>query len=385
MNRVTDRVVCLWAMYCLMVVVAGTSVLRIARGQEVLPPPVPTPPGAHPHQILIADPGGQGRGQTIVIVTHSGNVPLVGRVFQNAGQGPTCCEEMLQRVGVDCDHDAAEHCLGGGIDVHVFGDLPHGSLTNNHATLRLGFPGLIIDNHDARTGQRRVKASLLSDRVEQETAGSAAPLPRLGCPSVAAGECTCAGEPACGSECAAGHCPGCKCDECQSAMHVAESDEPTCGDESCALARLVLDNDQDDGDEITDFHPLKLMQHIAALMAEKAAAQAALEARDQADEKLSELVETITELIADNAALDAKLEAQAEHARLRETITDLAAENARLKAHVELAAERAELAKNAFAMALENERLKLRLADLEQRHAAAEAARTAAKPRPETK
>src|SRR5205085_6461736 len=134
---------------------------------------------------------------------------------------------------------------------------------------------------------------------------------RLGCPA-AAGECTCAGEAACGSDCATAHCPGCKCDDCQRANHVAENDEANCGDEKCAVATMVIKH-LEHHDEFADFHPLKLMQHIAGLMAEKAAAQAALEAREETDEQLAELYETMAELAADNAALDAKLEASAEN------------------------------------------------------------------------
>jgi len=380
MNRVTDRIVCLWAIYCLTVVVAATSLLEIARGQEVLPPPTPTLRAARSNQALIAD-AGPGHVPTIVIVT---NVPLLGHLFQNAGHGPTGCEEMLQRLGVENDCDAADHCLAGEINVHVFGELPHAGPATiiNRALLR---PGFIIDTREMRGGERRLKASLLARHIEGEPEGDAVvSLPRLGCPSAAAGECTCAGQATCGSECAAAHCPGCKCDDCQSAGHVAESDEAKCGDENCPLAALVLNHEEED-DELPDFHPFKLMQHIAGLMAEKAAAQAALEVRDETDEKLSALVDTITELVAENAALDAKLEAQAEHGKLRDTITELATENARLKAHVELAAERTEFLKNALALTLENERLKVRLAELEQKHAAAEAARTAAESHGERK
>ena len=125
--------------------------------------------------------------------------------------------------------------------------------------------------------------------------------------------------------------------------------------------------------------------HIAGLVGEKAAAQAALAVRKEADEQIGELFETMAELLADNAALDAKLEAAAEQRKLVEKMAELAAENARLKVHVELAAERAEATRSAMALTLENERLKLHLAALEQKQILAEAARTAAKPRGERK
>jgi predicted nuclease with TOPRIM domain len=144
---------------------------------------------------------------------------------------------------------------------------------------------------------------------------------------------------------------------------------------------MVAEEVRHDEESLPPHHPLKLIQHIASLMADKAAAEAALETQQASHEEQSELFETVAELMAANAALQTKLEAQSEQARLAEKLADLAAENARLKAHVELAAERTELTRGAISLSIENERLKLRLAELEQRHAAEEAVRTAERSR----
>jgi hypothetical protein len=211
--------------------------------------------------------------------------------------------------------------------------------------------------------------------VEQPTANITAKFIRLGCPCVAAGECVCASHAACGAECAAAEASAVKSCPCS-----AEADEAKCGDEGCEVANIVVRHFSHH-EEAAEHDPFKLMQHIAGLVGEKAAAQAALAVRREADEQIGELFETMAELLADNAALDAKLEAAAEQRKLVEKMAELAVENARLKAHVELAAERAEVARSAVALTLENERLKLHLAAMEQRQALAEAARTAAKPR----
>jgi hypothetical protein len=212
--------------------------------------------------------------------------------------------------------------------------------------------------------------------VEHPTANITARFLRFGCPGVAPGECNGACEAtACGAQCAAAKDDTCKCCPCAD-----RTDEATCGEENCEVANILVQRVQH-VDELDEHHPLKLMQHIAGLVGEKAAAQAALAVRKEADDQIGELMETMAELLADNAALDAKLEAAAEQRKLLDKMTDLAAENARLKAHVELTAERVELARNSAALTLENERLKLHVAELEQKHALAEAARTAAKPK----
>jgi hypothetical protein len=196
---------------------------------------------------------------------------------------------------------------------------------------------------------------------------------RVGCPCTAAGDCHCpAGACRCGGECL--------CGSTCSAAAAAKS-----GQDSCAITVGHAEQLNQQPAEPVPHDQLRLLQHMASLLAEKAAARAELDTRKEASAKLIELYETIAELIAANAALEAKLEAQAEHAKLAEKLADLAAENARLKTHVEFAAGRAETSQHSISLTLENERLKLRLADLEQKHAIAEATRTAAKPRGERK
>jgi hypothetical protein len=265
-------------------------------------------------------------------------------------------------------------------------------------------PGTIIDTRDIRHSQRRVKASLLAraeaaDGDDEATTGFL----RLGCAACGLGECKCgsdtaeARETACGSECAAASCTAgaytastftttksgdCKCDDCKCCKHNFAFEEVKCGEEEakcgeeCGTLGLVVENGEHH-DEFADYHPLKLMRHIAVLMAEKSAAEAALEVRNEAHEELAELYEAMAEVMADNAALDAKLIAAAEQRKLLERIADLATENARLKVHAEVAVERAEMLKAGTALSVENVHLKQRLAELEQKHAAEEAARTA--------
>jgi hypothetical protein len=235
----------------------------------------------------------------------------------------------------------------------------------------------------SQAGCEKISSKILAAPCEVETERHiglfTARFLRQGCPCTATGECACASHATCGQECAAAKAGSCNCCPC-----AAHAEEATCGEESCKAKDILIHRTQH-VEHLAEHDPLKLMHHIAGLVGEKAAAQAALAVHKEADDQISELVETMAGLFADNAALDAKLEAQneshAEQRKLLEKVADLAAENARLKAHVELAAERAELARGSAALTLENERLKLRVAELEQKHALAEAARTAAKPK----
>jgi hypothetical protein len=192
---------------------------------------------------------------------------------------------------------------------------------------------------------------------------------RLGCPCTADGECHCAAQASCGASCAAGTTSSCKCCPCAGQVTSA-----TCNGETCGVKELVV-KQVEHHKEAAPLDSQSLLKHIAELMAEKAAAQAALDVRKESEERFSQLFEAMAEVIADNAALDAKLEGQIEQRKLLEKVAELATENARLKAQVELAAEKAEIARSTNLLTLENERLKLRLADLEHKHAAAEAGR----------
>jgi len=313
MNYLLDRV---FALTASSLALAGLCVGQIAHAQDEVPPPLPMLPGAHVRQMLIADPTGPHR---IVIITQGArdlsHFPPVGQLFQGGCNGPTFCEEVLERLSAPAPK----------------ADEPHIKLTTRFI------------------GQ--------------------------GCACAAAGECVCAGHPTGGEECAAARADDCKCCPC-----VAEAAEAKCGEDICEVADCLIRR-VEHFEQPAEYDPLKLMQHIAGLVGEKAAAQAALAVRKEADEKIGELVETLAELLADNAALDAKLEAASEQHKLLEKMANLAAENARLKTHVELASERAEIARASAALTIENERLKLRLAELEQKHALAEATRTAAKPK----
>ena len=344
MNRRCDRIVYVVYGYCFAVAIVAASLVQIARAQETVPP---SPPQAncigqclaaeHPICSGAADPVATNLidRATRALTAEFGNgltfrvtMPLPGSFMQGACGEPTCCEELFNKI--------------------VIGRLPF--------------------DHPLE----HVTTSLF----------------RFGCPCDAAGECHCdaggdrhgASQTTCGTECAAANASACKCCPCG-----AQTDAVACTNERGEKATLIIKHASHAAHagqhaEIDHHDPLNLMQHIAGLMAEKSAAQAALEVRKQADEQIGELFEALAEVMADNAALDARLEGLTEQRKLVEKLTELATENARLKAQVELAAERAEAARASHALAVENERLKHRLADLEQKHST-EATRTAAKPR----
>jgi hypothetical protein len=383
MNRGFEGMACLFGSYCVAAAVAVTSLLTIARGQETLPAP---PPGYRTiDQESAADrpicPGEVCPSQLVERATRAltaefGNglmfrvtMPHPGQLLQGTCTGPTCCEEMLER-------------LGAGLEQHAASEFPYSrrTIVLNRFSLR---PGEVIDARALRNSDRRFKGTEFGLETEEEQATGHAGFIRLGCPSTDVGECHCARETSCGTECAAAtatdHCTGCQCCAC-----AAKSEEARCGDENCELATLVIQAAAHQ-DDAAQRDPLKLMQHIAGLMAEKAAAEAALEVKSESRAETAELYEAMAELMADNAALDAKLQARAEHDKLIEKLATLAAENARLSAHVQFAAERAEHAKSELALAIENEHLKVRLANLEEKQALAEAARTATKQRGERK
>jgi hypothetical protein len=376
---------CLFGSYCVAAAVAVTSLLTIARGQETLPAP---PPGyrSADHESAghcPACPGEACPAQVVERATRAltaefGNgvmfrvtMPHPGLLMQGNCTGPTCCEEMVERLGAGFEQQAA-------------GEFPHvrRTIILNRLSLR---PGETIDARALRSGERRLKGAEFGCESEECHATGHATFTRLGCPCTDVGECRCASESSCGTECAAAsaagaeHCTGCKCCTC-----AAKSEEARCGDENCELATMVIQAAAHQ-DEAAQRDPLKLMQHIAGLMAEKAAAEAALDVKSESHAEAAELYEAMAELMADNAALDAKLQARAEHDKLVEKLATLAAENARLTAHVQFAAERAERAKSELALAIENEHLKVRLAALEEKQALEDAARTATRQRGERK
>ncbi len=330
MNSLLDRV---FALCGLSLLLAAVWMSQLAQAQEEVPAPPPVGGrvefGDHPvFSKLPLAPGYLHR----VVANENGDIiirltrlPHPGDLFEKAPIGPTCCDELLAHYG--SGPMIVEHPL-------------------THITARFA---------------------------------------KLGCACTAAGECHCANAN-CGEDCAGACCKCCPCAAEAAVVAEAKCGEAGCGSD-CEVQTLAMHHaEQEVEDELAaEYHPLKLMRHIAGLVGEKAAAQAALAVHKEANDQIGEMMEAMAELLADNAALDAKLEAQnvshAEQRKLLERVTDLAAENARLKAHVELAAERAELARNSAAVTLENERLKLRVAELEQKQALAEAARTAAKPK----
>lgn len=312
--------------------VAMTALLRTGGAQEAIPSPpvcvkqtecfdfrVDCPPPIAEDHLHRVVMNDQG--QITVFIT---KLPALGQVFKdhdfNAScPGATCCEEMLERIGAKLSGQACEQSCA------------------EHPTRFIVYSS----------------------------------------PVAAGGACACGPDCVCGSDTAHHHSPDCQCCAC-----TVNNKEAVCGADHCPAAAVAVRSDPHH-DILAEHHPLKLLGHIANLVGEKAAAQAALEARREAHEELSELYETMAELIAANAALQARLEAQTEQAKLAEKLAHLTAENARLKTHVELAAERAEATRTALSVSAENDRLKLRLAELEHQQALAEAARTAQRGRAE--
>jgi hypothetical protein len=338
-----DRAVCWLSGFCFTVGIVALGAISVTRAQETVPP---SPPSCERCDQRCDSP--------------LGIDPVAAEFLERAtralaaefGQG------MMFRVTMPRPEFFAEQACAGAECAQ--GECAHGQVI--------------------RLGEGRID-------VEHMPAHFAAKFLRLGCPCSVSGECVCGGKAACGAECAAAGKADCKCCPCSGeSLEVSKEivkDEAKCGQEDCDLTNVIIKRFHHTDAALPPPH--KLMEQIATLMAEKAAAQAALAVRKEADEQIGEIYEAMAELLADNAALDAKLEAQSEQRKLVEKVTELAAENARLKTHLELAAERAEIAKATSALSLENEKLKLRLAELEQTRAVAEVARTAAKPRSERK
>jgi hypothetical protein len=197
----------------------------------------------------------------------------------------------------------------------------------------------------------------------------------LGCACAASGDCHCAGKETC------------QCCSCGS--EATSGSETACGAEHAAA--LASHEEQRAGRlekhtvQLKSHEQCPFVQHMANLIAESASARAELASRKEASEKMAEMYEAMAELIAANAALHAKLEAQEEHFKLAEKLAHLATENARLKTHVELAGGSTQAGQHALTLTLENERLKARVGELEQKHAQAQATRTAAKARSDRK
>jgi hypothetical protein len=249
-------------------------------------------------------------------------LPMVGRLFKNAhvGPGPASCAEAFERIGIDF-----EFCPPPPGFAHVW-----------------QFSG-------------------------------------LGCPCEDCICCPCAGK--CGiANCTATHCGAAACTAAN--CNLAACSEGKCGCENCPASQAIQHVDH----LISAAHPMReltrLFEHIAELSADKAAAEAALEVREEAHEQFVELFESMAELVAENASLEAKLAAQIEHGKLAEKLVELASENARLKAQVELADQRHELLRGSLEVAVENERLKLRVAELEKHHATPTAVRVRGEKKP---
>jgi hypothetical protein len=398
MNNGFERIGGLVAAYCLAAVVAVTGIVQMAGAQEE----VPCPPLAGGQRVDVCEhpilfhlrhlPFAGDYLHRIVandheVIIHLTKLPKPGSLLDETCSKPTCCEEMLNRISVDDQLNATNPLCAGECDFQTSWEKPNTRQTVVLSRVWLR-PGEVVDTREVRHSERRLMAErLFLEGDVDRAANTTVKFLHLGCPCGATGECVCAVKTSGSNECSEG-CVGCKCEKCQCencqcTNCPGKAGEAKCGNENCAVATMFL-KQAEHHDEFVEHHPLVLMQHIASLMAEKSAAEAALEVRQEATEQLSELFEAMAEVMADNAALDARLQAQAEHTKLVEKMAELAAENARLKAHVELAAERAELSKSALSLTLENERLKLRLAAMEEKQEL-EVARTAAKPRGDRK
>ena len=168
--------------------------------------------------------------------------------------------------------------------------------------------------------------------------------------------------PCCAAKCAAAACGAKPCAANQAAA--------CCCDVKCGTAACC---DQLVAKASRGTCPVKEhWEELAELVAENAAMEATLEAREELLETRSEMLETLAETLVEKAKLEAKLEMVEHRDSMLKEMVELQAENTRLKAHAELAQQKEELFRSQLAMVLENERLKQRVAELEQQRSAEE-------------
>src|SRR5439155_1770378 len=157
MNRGFNQALGLLAGYCFALAVAATCWMQMAHGQDAVPPGPPVcPSGQCPtteHSVADVNPAATQLldRATRALTAEFGNgiifrvtMPYPGQFFEKTCNGPTRCEEMVQRIG-------------GGPEA----------------------------------------------RDEERTSFFTTRFLRLGCPCVAAGECVCASHATCGVECVA--------------------------------------------------------------------------------------------------------------------------------------------------------------------------------------
>ena len=279
-------------------------------------------------------------------------LPYISRLFKNVGvhHEPGCeagecaktpCAEQLERIGVDFE------CLG---------------TCPDNPLVRFGPIELAVCSEDENCCCRGKECPIAC-------AGSACPVAGklIVWQAAAASEATACAAKACKVECAAATAAEAKCCEgkCGTATCCCKNG---CG----AIAKTAAAADHACQCAGRD----ELWEYLVEMAAEKGAAEAALEARQEHSELLDALVEMATK----SAALEAKLEAQAQHQKLIERMVELASENAQLKARTELAEAKSEMLRETFPVAVEKEVLARRVAELEERLAATgEEVRTAKK------
>ncbi len=254
------------------------------------------------------------------------NIPYVSRLFKSVGvvHEPGCeagacaktpCADQLERIGVDFGF--CQTCPDG--------------------VVRFGPIELAICSEDENCCCR----------------DKACPAACAGCACPSAGKMV-------GWQAAVSDKPNaCEATICEATACAAKCDEAKCCAGECKCAAATAGRDE-------------LWKHLVEVSAEKAAAEAALEAR----EEQSELLDALVEMATKSAALEAKLEAQAEHQKLMEQMVELASENAQLKARTELAEAKSEMLRETIPVVVEKELLARRVASLEERLAARESERS---------
>ena len=296
-------------------------------------------------------------------------VPYLSRLFKVVGapDAEAGNEQAFERIGIDFDVECPE-TAGQPLHLQCFELLLNpavfGGECQKTCSPCAGCPGAACQATVCQAGVCQAAA------CQAVCKAAACESCAKKCPACA--ECCCT-EKGCGKSCAAvSECSDkCTCAGKTAVVHVHQKKACCCG-ETCSCG-ATCGCGASCGCGKTD---VAMWHHIVELASGKAAAEAALAAKEES----FEMLDSLAELAVENGKLTAQVEAQERQHEMFSELIELAKENATLKAKVELAAAQNELLKQAFGVAVENERLKVRIAQLEGQSGSGGAAQTAAKP-----